>query len=73
MSKKEDLIEMTGYVTEVLPNNMYRITVDDTAHTLIAYLGGKLKQHKIKVILGDRVRLEVSAYDLSKGRITFRL
>ena len=64
---------MTGYVTEVLPNNMYRITVDDTAHTLIAYLGGKLKQHKIKVILGDRVRLEVSAYDLSKGRITFRL
>ena len=64
---------MTGYVTEVLPNNMYRITVDDTTHTLIAYLGGKLKQHKIKVILGDRVRLEVSAYDLSKGRITFRL
>jgi translation initiation factor IF-1 len=73
MSKKEDLIEMTGAVTEVLPNNMYRITVDDTSHTLIAYLGGKLKQHKIKVILGDRVRLEVSAYDLSKGRITFRL
>jgi translation initiation factor IF-1 len=73
MSKKEDLIEMTGSVTEVLPNNMFRITVDDTAHTLIAYLGGKLKQHKIKVILGDRVRLEVSAYDLSKGRITFRL
>jgi translation initiation factor IF-1 len=73
MSKKEDLIEMTGFVTEVLPNNMYRISVDDTSHTLIAYLGGKLKQHKIKVILGDRVRLEVSAYDLSKGRITFRL
>jgi translation initiation factor IF-1 len=73
MSNKEELIEMTGYVTEVLPNNMYRITVDDTTHTLIAYLGGKLKQHKIKVILGDRVRLEVSAYDLSKGRITFRL
>ena len=73
MSKKEDLIEMTGAVTEVLPNNMYRIIVDDTSHTLIAYLGGKLKQHKIKVILGDRVRLEVSAYDLSKGRITFRL
>jgi translation initiation factor IF-1 len=73
MSKKEDLIEMTGSVTEVLPNNMFRITVDDTSHSLIAYLGGKLKQHKIKVILGDRVRLEVSAYDLSKGRITFRL
>lgn len=73
MSKKEDLIELTGKVTEVLPNNMFRVVVDGNEHMLIAYLGGKLKQHKIKVILGDKVRIEVSAYDLSKGRITFRL
>jgi translation initiation factor IF-1 len=73
MSNKEDLIELTGKVTEVLPNNMFRVAVDGNDHMLIAYLGGKLKQHKIKVILGDKVRIEVSAYDLSKGRITFRL
>jgi translation initiation factor IF-1 len=73
MSNKEDLIELTGKVTEVLPNNMFRVAVDSSDHMLIAYLGGKLKQHKIKVILGDKVRIEVSAYDLSKGRITFRL
>jgi translation initiation factor IF-1 len=73
MSKKEDLIELTGKVTEVLPNNMFRVAVDGNEHMLIAYLGGKLKQHKIKVILGDKVKIEVSAYDLSKGRITFRL
>jgi translation initiation factor IF-1 len=73
MSNKEELIELTGKVTEVLPNNMFRVAVDGNDHMLIAYLGGKLKQHKIKVILGDKVRIEVSAYDLSKGRITFRL
>jgi len=70
---KDELLELTGVVTEVLPNNMFRIKVDSMEHVLIAYLGGKLKQHKIKVILGDRVRLEVSTYDLTKGRITFRL
>jgi len=70
---KDDLLEMTGIVTEVLPANMYRVKVDDTDHVLLAYLGGKLKQNKIKIILGDKVRLEVSTYDLSKGRVTYRL
>jgi translation initiation factor IF-1 len=70
---KDDLLELTGLVTEVLPNNMFRVKVDNMEHVLIAYLGGKLKQHKIKVILGDHVRMEVSTYDLTKGRITFRL
>lgn len=70
---KDDLLEMTGVVTEVLPANMYRVKVDDTDHILLAYLGGKLKQNKIKIILGDKVRLEVSTYDLSKGRVTYRL
>lgn len=73
MSNKEDLLELVGAVEEVLPNNMYRVKCDDNNHKLIAYLGGKLKQHKIKVIAGDRVKMEVSTYDLSKGRITYRL
>lgn len=73
MTKKEDLLELTGVVADVLPNSMFKINVDNTEHTLIAYMGGKLKQHKIKIILGDRVKLEVSPYDLSKGRITYRL
>ena len=73
MAKNSELIEFTGKVIDVLPNSTFKIKVDDTAHELICYMGGKLKQHKIKVILGDRVRLEVSPYDLTKGRITFRL
>jgi len=70
---KETLIELTGVVTEVLPANTYRVKVDTVDHVILCYLGGKLKQHKIKVILGDSVKIEVSAYDLSKGRIIFRL
>jgi translation initiation factor IF-1 len=70
---KDDLLELTGQVTEVLPGNMYRVQLDDNQHIILAYLGGRLKQHKIKIILGDKVRVEVSTYDLSKGRVTYRL
>jgi translation initiation factor IF-1 len=70
---KQDLIELTGKVEEVLPGNMFRVKVDGQAHVLLCYMGGKLKQHKIKVILGDNVKLEVSPYDLTKGRVTYRL
>jgi translation initiation factor IF-1 len=70
---KDDLLELTGQVTEVLPGNMYRVKLDDNQHIILAYLGGRLKQHKIKIILGDKVRVEVSTYDLSKGRVTYRL
>jgi translation initiation factor IF-1 len=70
---KQDLIELTGKVEEVLPGNMFRVKVDNQPHVLLCYMGGKLKQHKIKVILGDNVRLEVSPYDLTKGRVTYRL
>ncbi len=73
MAKNSELIEFTGQVIDVLPNSTFKVKVDDTSHELICYMGGKLKQHKIKVILGDNVKLEVSPYDLSKGRITFRL
>jgi len=70
---KEDVIEMTGKVNDVLPGNMYRVKIDNTDHELICYLGGKLKQHKIRVIEGDNVRIEVSPYDLNKGRVVYRL
>lgn len=70
---KEDIIELVGKVDEVLPGNMFRVKVENLPHTLLCYTGGRLKQNKIKVILGDNVRIEVSPYDLTKGRVTFRL
>lgn len=70
---KNDLLELTGIVDEVLPGSMYRVKIDEMNNIITCYTGGKLKQHKIKIILGDRVKLEVSAYDLTKGRITYRL
>ncbi|NLF55853.1 MAG: translation initiation factor IF-1 [Thauera phenolivorans] len=68
---KEELIEMQGSVTEVLPDGRYRVTLDN-GHNLIAYSGGKMRKHHIRIIAGDNVSLEMSPYDLSKGRITFR-
>ena len=70
---KSDLIELTGKVEEVLPGSMYRVKLDDMNSIITCYTGGKLKQHKIKIILGDKVKVEVSAYDLTKGRVTYRL
>jgi len=70
---KDDLLELVGTVQEVLPGSMFRVKVDDVDKVLICYTGGKLKQHKIKIILGDRVKIEVSPYDLTKGRVTYRL
>jgi translation initiation factor IF-1 len=70
---KADLIELTGTVDEVLPGSMYRVKLDNMNSIITCYTGGKLKQHKIKIILGDKVRVEVSAYDLTKGRVTYRL
>lgn len=70
---KDDLLELTGLVEEVLPGNMFRVRVENMPSLLLCYMGGKLKQHKIRVIEGDNVKLEVSTYDLSKGRITYRL
>ena len=72
MSKRDDLLEMQGKVTEVLPNNMFRVVLE-TKNEIICYTNGRLRQNKIKIILGDDVRVEMSVYDLSKGRITYRL
>jgi len=68
---KEELIEMNGAVTEVLPDSRYRVTLDN-GHQLIAYSGGKMRKHHIRILAGDMVSLELSPYDLTKGRITFR-
>ena len=68
---KEDLIEMTGKVDEVLPDTRYRVTLDN-GHQLVAYSAGKMRKNHIRILAGDRVSLELSPYDLTKGRINFR-
>lgn len=68
---KEELLEMNGVVVEVLPDARYRVTLDN-GHDLVAYSAGKMRKHHIRIIAGDKVSLEMSPYDLSKGRITFR-
>jgi translation initiation factor IF-1 len=73
MAKNSELLEFEGTVVELLPNSTFRVQVKNIEHQLICYMGGRLKQNKIKVILGDAVKLEVSPYDLTKGRITYRL
>jgi translation initiation factor IF-1 len=68
---KEELLEMDGMVEEVLPDSRFRVNLDN-GHQLIAYTSGKMRQHHIRILAGDKVSLELSPYDLSKGRITFR-
>ena len=62
---------MRGQVDEVLPDSRFRVTLEN-GHKLIAYTGGKMRKHRIRILAGDKVSLELSPYDLSKGRITFR-
>jgi len=68
---KQGAIEMEGVVTEVLPNATFRVTVNG-GHDVLTTLGGKMRQNRIRVLAGDRVNVEMTPYDLSKGRITFR-
>lgn len=68
---KGDLIQVSGVVNDVLPNTMFRVTLDNN-HTIIATLGGKLRQNNIRILLGDKVEVEMSPYDLNRGRITYR-
>lgn len=68
---KEELIEMRGKVAEVLPDSRYRVILDN-GHSLVAYTAGRMRKHHIRILAGDNVSLELSPYDLSKGRITFR-
>lgn len=68
---KEELIQMAGLVTEVLPDSKFRVTLEN-GHPVVAYTGGKMRKHHIRILAGDKVSLEMSPYDLSKARITFR-
>lgn len=68
---KEELLEMHGTVDEILPDSRYRVTLEN-GHSLVAYSGGKLRKNHIRILAGDAVTLELSPYDLNKGRIMFR-
>ena len=68
---KQDAIEVDGPVTEALSNAMFRVQLE-SGHVIIAHISGKMRQHYIKILPGDRVKVEMSPYDLTKGRISFR-
>ena len=71
MAKTEENIETEGTVIEALPNTQFRVELDN-GHEIIAYLSGKMRKYYIRIILGDRVKVEMSPYDLTRGRITYR-
>ena len=68
---KEDVIRMNGVVDEVLPNAMFRVLLPNN-HKIIATLGGKMRQHNIQILLGDNVDVEMSPYDMNRGRVVYR-
>jgi translation initiation factor IF-1 len=68
---KEEKVELEGTVVEALPATQFRVELDN-GHEVLAYLSGKMRRYYIRILLGDRVRVEVSPYDLSRGRITYR-
>jgi translation initiation factor IF-1 len=68
---KEDTIRMSGVVEEVLPSTMFRVILENNLN-ILATLGGKLRQNNIRILLGDKVEVEMSPYDLSKGRVVYR-
>ncbi|HKZ52307.1 MAG TPA: translation initiation factor IF-1 [Candidatus Acidoferrales bacterium] len=68
---KEDAIEVTGTVLETLPNAMFRVELDNK-HRVLAHISGRMRKHFIRILPGDRVQLELSPYDLTRGRITYR-
>ncbi len=68
---KEEKIEMEGLIVEALPGTMFRVSLS-SGHTVLAYLSGKMRKNYIRILLGDRVKVELSPYDLTRGRITYR-
>jgi translation initiation factor IF-1 len=71
LKTKEEKVEVEGIVVEALPNTMFTIKLEND-HTVMGYLSGKMRRYYIRILLGDRVKVELSPYDLSKGRITYR-
>ena len=71
MAKKDDVIEMTGKVLDVLPNTKFVVQFEN-GHQVIAHVSGKIRMNNIRILPGDRVTIEISTYDLTRGRITYR-
>lgn len=69
---KEDQIEMDGKVIDTLPNTMFRVELEN-GHVVTAHISGKMRKHYIRILTGDKVKVEMTPYDLTKGRITFRM
>lgn len=72
MPKNSDIIDYEGTILEVLPNQMFKVELEN-GHIITAYTGGKMRQFRIRMVSGDKVKVEISPYDLTKGRITYRL
>jgi translation initiation factor IF-1 len=71
MTKSEEKIELEGTIVEALPNTHFKVELD-SGHKIMAYLSGKMRKHYIRILLGDRVKVEMTPYDMDKGRITYR-
>lgn len=71
MAKDKDLIQLDGDITEVLPNQMFKVELDN-GHIVTCYTGGKMRQFRIRLVQGDRVTVEMTPYDLDRGRIVYR-
>lgn len=69
---KEDVLEMEGTILETLPNTMFRVELDN-GHVVTAHISGRMRKNYIRILTGDRVKLEMTPYDLTKGRITYRM
>jgi translation initiation factor IF-1 len=68
---KEDVLEMDGEVVDTLPNTTFKVKLEN-GHVVIAHISGKMRKHYIRILTGDKVKVELTPYDLTKGRITFR-
>lgn len=72
MTKQKDVIKLTGKVTEALPSAQFKVELEN-GHQILAHISGRMRKHYIRLVPGDRVEVELSPYDLEKGRISFRL
>ncbi len=72
MGREKEVIEMEGTVVETLPNTMFRVKLDN-GHVILAHLSGRMRKNYIRILTGDRVKVELTPYDLTKGRIVYRL
>ena len=69
---KEDVLEYEGVVLEILPNAMFKVKLEENDHQILAHTAGRMRKHRIRILAGDKVTVEMSTYDLTKGRIIFR-